>query len=942
MEKSKGKKTDKVSNSIAKSKDKNKDKGNDKAKHNISLTSSSTSTSKKPGKPKRSLRSSKSNKNMNVYSSLVYKSRVKSDEKARKRAEDLASLPKNPVKRFFAHLHPKRVFKYWFSWRGVKTILKTFAALALLIIIAIGGLFLYFKKDLEAIKLDEIKVSETVNTYYDRNGELLWEDKGDGDYRLVVDGDQIATYMRQATVAIEDKNFYNHPGVDWTALIRASFATLSGQGVQGGSTLTQQLIKQVYFSDEANDRGLSGIPRKIKEAILALEIEKMYDKEQIITMYLNESPYGGRRNGVESAAQTYFGKSAKDLNLAESAFLAAIPNNPAILNPYNEAGNEALISRQHKTLDVMVELGYITEQQAEEAKQIPIMDQVLPETDQYKDIKAPHFVLEVKKQLEEKYGVKTMRAGGFTIKTTLNYGAQQMAEAAVATGANMMYANGSDNIALSSIDVETGQVIAMVGSSSWDAPVYGQVNAATSLLEPGSSIKPILDYTPLFVQREGQNYAPGVVLKDENIDSIYCGGYSGSCQLRNYTGKFYGNVTIRQSLANSLNIAAVKALYLNGIDNSLKVAHGLGDLSYCAEDGSASGLAIAIGSGCNVRQVEHANAYASLARGGVYKPLSYILEVKNSSGDVIESWEDTAGERVVDEQVAYMTTNILEDASARSLVFGSQAYSYGFNIANVTTATKTGTTTTAVSVVAKDSWIASYSPVVSTVIWNGNHDGRGLSSSDNSLVRRVVNDYMYDVHMNIYQNDGRWTIKQGFNRPAGIQNLTINGKSDIWPSWYNAKYSGTTKVTMEFNKFTKKLASECTPSEYRISIEGSKTTDPITKKDFYEFPDGYDHGTNDDCSYSPPSVDIYTSGRTINATVLKGSGNLATYELAVNGVVVETGSIDSTILTFNYKLADTDTSIRVTVSDDAGATASDEAQVSVSNKSSSSNNNESS
>ena len=566
--------------------------------------------------PKRSL-FKRGNKSMSTYSSLVYRKKVKKEKQARKRAEDLATLPKNPVKRFLMHFHPKRVFKYWFSKRGLKTFLKIVAAVVLVFIITLGGLFLYFKKDLDAIQLDELKVSETVNTYLDRNGEILWEDKGDGDYRLVVDGDQISMYMRQATVAIEDRNFYSHNGVDLWSLIRAAFSTLSGKSVQGGSTLTQQLIKQVYFSDEAKDRGLSGIPRKIKEAILAIEVEKMYDKEQIITMYLNESPYGGRRNGVESGAQTYFGKSAKDLTLAEAALLAAIPNNPAVLNPYNEYGHEALIWRQQYTLDVMAEMGYITKEEAEAAKAENVLDTIKPETNQYDNIKAPHFVLEVKDMLEKKYGVKTMRAGGFTIKTTLDYKAQQMAEQAVANGAALMASNGSDNIALASVDVETAQVIAMVGSVDWKIPGYGEVNAATSQLEPGSSMKPIIDYGPLFMERAGQNYGPGSVLKDENIDSIYCAGYTGTCMLRNYTGGWYGNVTIRRALAGSLNIPAVKALYINGIENSLKVAQGLGDKSYCANDSWSGGLSIAIGSGCNVTPIEHANAFASMARGGV-------------------------------------------------------------------------------------------------------------------------------------------------------------------------------------------------------------------------------------------------------------------------------------------------------------------------------------
>ena len=215
--------------------------------------------------------------NMNLYSSLSYKHHTKKEADARRRAEELAKLPKEPVKRFFARLHPKRVAKWWFSKRGQKTILKFCAAAVLIFIIFIGGLFLYYKKDLDEIRLDEMTISETVNTYLDRNGELLWKDTGNEDYRLVVNADEISDYMYKATVAIEDKNFYNHAGVDFGALIRATFSTLGGGGVQGGSTLTQQLIKQVYFSDEAASANRGGLTRKIKELILALELEKMYN-----------------------------------------------------------------------------------------------------------------------------------------------------------------------------------------------------------------------------------------------------------------------------------------------------------------------------------------------------------------------------------------------------------------------------------------------------------------------------------------------------------------------------------------------------------------------------------------------------------------------------------------------------------------------------------------
>lgn len=879
------------------------------------------------GKKREKLKQARQKK-PNLYSSLSYKYKAKKEESSRKRAEELAKLPKDPWKRFLVRLHPKRFFRWWFSWRGQKAILKFCVAGFLLAVIFVGGLFLYYKKDLDAIKLDEIVISKTVNTYLDRNGVVLWEDKGSEDYRLVVEGDEISSYMRQATVAIEDKNFYSHPGVDFLALVRATFATLSGRGVQGGSTLTQQLIKQVYFADEAVTKNRGGITRKIKELILAISLERMYSKEQIVNMYLNQSPYGGRRNGVESAARTYFGKSAKDLDLAESALLAAIPNNPGVLNPYNSYGHEKLISRQHKTLDAMVVMGYVSEEEAESAKKVAILDTIKPEVSQYSDILAPHFVLEAKTQLERKYGISTMRAGGFTIRTTLDYEAQKIAETAVATGAEMMAKNGSDNIALASVDVETSQVIAMVGSSNWNAIGYGQVNAATSLLEPGSSIKPLLDYVPLFTQREGINYGPGTILKDENIDSVYCAGSVGACKLRNYTGKFYGNVTVRQALANSLNIPAVKALYINKIENSLKILHDLGDESYCKNSNNA-GLSMAIGSGCMVRPVEHANAYASIARGGAYKPLSYVLELKNSSGDVLESWTDTKAKQVVDPQVAYMLSSILSDAGARNLVFGSMARAFGFVVPGVWTAVKTGTTTTASSTTTKDSWIASYSPAISTVVWNGKHDGSGLRNSSNNLVRRVIHNYIDGVHKQVYAKNGKWKVGDEPVKPAGIKTLTVNGKTDIWPSWYDdKKHSGVLKETLTFNRYNHLLASECTLDAYKIEVEVTKITDPMSGKEVYNIPEPYNNEVIDTCDYIPPTVTLSRSGtKKLQAIIKKGSYDIS-WKLYIDEELKEGVSIGSLGQIEGLELDGTEKKAKIIVSDVAGYDAVSEIKLS--------------
>ncbi len=881
--------------------------------------------------------------NMGVYSSLVTNqtkklassvkaAKGKASEMMTKRSSGKSSdgskklrpLPKEQPARFFAHFRWERIKAYWFSKAGLKRVGKIFAACFLLGIIAVGALFVYYKSQLKEIQLNDLTISETVNTYLDRNGVVLWEDKGDADYRLVVDGDDISTYVRQATVAIEDRSFYSHPGVDLSALVRAVLSTVTGKGVQGGSTLTQQLIKQIYFSDEAASENRGGIARKVKELILSIELEKMYSKEQIITMYLNESPYGGRRNGIESAAQTYFGKSAKDLNLAESALLASIPNNPAILNPYYEAGNEALIERQHKTLDVMAELGYITKEEAEEAKAVPILDQILPESSQYDNIKAPHFVMEVKKQLEEKYGMQTMRTGGYTITTTLDYRAQEMAEAAVQEGRAMLYTNGSDNIALASVDVETAQVIAMVGSVDWETPVYGEVNAAVSELEPGSTIKPVLDYSSLFSLTGDAVYGPGTILKDENIDSLYCAGYTGACALRNFTGSFYGNITIRESLGNSLNIGAVKALAIAGIDNSLEILHNLGDKNYCANNNTA-GLSMAIGSGCTVLPVEHANTYASLARGGVYKELTYVLEVKDQNGKVIDTWHDEAGERAIDEQVAYELSSILSDAGARQLVFGSSGSAPGFVVNGVWTATKTGTSTTSNSAVAKDLWMASYSTAVATVVWNGNHDGSGLTSSSNNVTRVVVNSYMENVHKNLYAQEGKWKSGDEPVRPAGIQELTVNGKTDIWPSWYNSKNSGVTTEKVAFNKANGKRAIACTPEDQRIELEITKIIDPITKNEVWNVPEGYDYESEDTCDVVSPEIGLElrkfdSEAPWLFITFKEGSNKLKSYKITVDGVLTGSGSVTDLVMTNGLKqtLAGNEKDVTVELIDESG------------------------
>lgn len=845
-------------------------------------------------------KSNRRSKTMSLYANLASRRKSKMDDKARRKAEYLATLPKHPLKRLAYRLHPKRVIKFWFSKQGAITFAKLVGVGLIILAIFIAALFAYYRRELDAIRPEELakRVQTTVSNYVDRNGVLLWQDKGDDAYKLVIESGEINNVMKQATVAIEDKDFYKHAGISITGIIRAGLSNATGGGnVQGASTLTQQLIKQVFFANEAAANRLD-ISRKVKEIILAIEVERMYNKDQILTLYLNESPYGGRRNGVESASLTYFGKHAKDLNLAEAALLAAIPQNPSWYNPYNTEGNKDLIERQHKVLDDMVEQSNITKAQADEAKKVPILDTIKPELTATEDIKAPHFVLEVRSQLEKEFGTKLVRDGGLTIKTTLDYRIQQKAEESISRNFRYATAIGANNMALTAVDVPTGQVLSMVGSYDYNNKEYGEVNAATALLNPGSSIKPFI-YANLFKPKEGLNYGAGTVLADENIDKQY-----GS-QLRNYDNRFMGAITIRQALGNSRNPPAVKAAIAGGLDNALTTTREAGDRSYCI--GVDYGLSAAIGS-CAVRQVEHVNAYATLARQGTYMPESYVLEVKNAQGQVIKEWK-TESKKVLDPQITYMLSDILTDPAARSSVFGSRPP--GFNVPGVKTATKTGTTDDGAGH-AKDSWMMSYSPRLSVGIWTGRNDPKALTSLSSTGNANVIMDVQGFAHQEVFAKDGSWKPNDWFTQPAGIQRLTVAGRTDIFPSWYVKPTTSEQDVT--FDQVSKKKATQCTPGRAKINLKVQSVQDPVTKVTTLTAPDGYNPNADDDrhnCSDAKPfaAVSATQSGSgsdkvlKISVNVSQGTFPLSSLDIAVDGQVVSSQALGGAgTYTYNYEV----------------------------------------
>lgn len=863
---------------------------------------------------------------------------LKKEHKARAKAEYLATLPKNPVKRFFARLHPKRVFKYWFSMDGLKMLGKIFGILLVVMLIVVVVAYLYFRNELKSLEPSELnkRVQTTVTKYYDRNGELLWEDTGSGEYRLVVDSNGISKYMKDATVAIEDKYFYKHGGVSLTGTARAVLNNVFGSGgTQGGSTLTQQLVKQVFFEDEAGDRGISGIPRKIKEAILSVEAERIYTKDQILTMYLNESPYGGRRNGVESASQTYFGKSAKDLTIDEAALLASIPQSPTYYNPYNTDGNDALVGRQHTVIDYMAEQGMITKDEANSAKAVSTLDKIKPQTQQMEGAKAPHFIQMVKNELTNKLGAKVMGQGGLTIKTTLDLRVQNKLESTMNELFNGKYKYlqkrfGFDNSSMTLMDSQTGQILGLQGSRDYNYPGYGTVNSATSFIQPGSSIKPLV-YASLINNQNNENgtYGAGSIIPDTPIPQNIYRTTDGN-SVKNADGKFKGDIPIRKSLGGSRNVPAIKAMALNGVQTTWDTIHAAGDASYCTDGADKnSGLASAIG-GCGAKQVEHANAFATLARGGVYKPYTTLIEVTNSQKEKLYDYNTEYAKsenhkQVIDPQTSYIISDILSDDNARKDTFGWRPT--GFYYPNIKTATKTGTTN--IGTKSKDLWMMSYTPKAVFSIWAGNHTPAALNgAADGMSLGPVTADITKAVYA-IFKQDGTYHDNDWFQRPNGIQELKINNAKDLYPSWYNKNQKTTKTKKVTFDKVTKKLASKCTPDGAKESLDVTITTDSLTKKTNETPPEGYNNKEYDDyhkCSDSVPFISEITMTQresggdkyvTLSVIAKQGTYAIKDVTMSINGknyqAKLNGGSWDVTL-----KRDDTSSyAVKATVTDEA-------------------------
>jgi 1A family penicillin-binding protein len=602
----------------------------------------------------------------------------------------------------------------------VDVLIFGFAGLILLMAAVLIWLSTLEIPDLSSFEERRVQQSTKI---YDRTGQVMLYDLHQDVRRTVVPYDQISPYVKNATVAIEDDQFYNHFGIDVKAIIRAAVSNVQEGGLgQGGSTITQQVIKNSVLQREKT------FTRKAKEAILALKLEQLKTKDEILEIYLNESPYGGTIYGVEEASQAFFRTSAKDLTIGEAAYLAAIPQAPTYLSPYGN-NRDALDTRQKAVLDKMRENGYITVEEYEAAKN----EVVEFEPQIVSGIKAPHFVMYVREQLAEKYGEEALAERGFKVISTLDWELQEAAEKIVAekVAINTEKFNAS-NAGLVATDPKTGDLLVMVGSRDYfSTDVEGNFNITLANRQPGSSIKPFV-YAAAW--RDG--YLPTTILYDVQTQfSTSCEPNDFSNELpcyapNNHNNKFLGPISMRNALAQSLNIPAVKTLYLVGVRDALKFAADMGLTTLSNPD--QYGLTLVLGGG-EVKLLDMTHAYGVFANKGVRAEPRTILRIEDSQGNIVEETQ-VKEERILDENTANMVSDVLSDNVARTPLWGSNNL---LHFPDRDVAGKSGSTNN-----FRDAWIMGYAPNIAVGAWCGNNDNSPMQGLSGLITTPLWREFM--------------------------------------------------------------------------------------------------------------------------------------------------------------------------------------------------------
>ncbi|MGW8185215.1 MAG: transglycosylase domain-containing protein [Candidatus Moraniibacteriota bacterium] len=591
--------------------------------------------------------------------------------------------------------------KNWFLQILLQIFLGIFDVLVALFLLAFLT-FVYFYTNTPNIKdIQNVKISE-ASVIYDSSGEhTLYKIFGE-ENRKIISHQDMPEVAKITAIAAEDDNFYNHFGIDIKSLLRAVRTNVQNDSIQqGASTITQQLARSLFLSREKT------ITRKAKEAVLAIKIERSFSKDEILDMYLNQIPYGANAYGIQAAAQTYFKKDAKDLTLDEAALLAVLPNAPSFYFPYGK-NDEQLFKKQRIILERTEKLKLASPETVQEALAINTFEKLEPLS---RDIKAPHFVMFVIEKLEEKYGRELLEKGGLKIITTLDWDKQLKAEAVLKSSRTHLNNYRADNAALVSVDPRNGNILSMVGSLDYfDASIDGEVNVATRLRQPGSSFKPIV-YAKAFEK----GLQPETLLYD--VRTNFGPDGSGKSYIpQNYNGKFNGLVSIRQALAMSLNIPAVKTLYIAGVKDTIELAQRLG-ITTLTDDGNY-GLALALGGGA-VKLIEETSAFSVFANDGIRNELTSISKITDSQDNIVYNFEKKE-ERVINAEIARKINSILSDNQARMAVFGPNN---AFNIKDKTVAGKTGTTQD-----YRDAWAVGYTPSIAVGVWAGNNDNSPMKA----------------------------------------------------------------------------------------------------------------------------------------------------------------------------------------------------------------------
>ncbi|MEO6513808.1 MAG: transglycosylase domain-containing protein [Candidatus Saccharimonadales bacterium] len=823
------------------------------------------------------------------------------------KATYLSTLPKNKLLRVLHRMHPRRVAAYWFSREGAIMALKIAGVGVVICFFLVIGVFAYFRKDLPKIKnISGDKLGGSI-TYLDRTGTTVLFQDYDAVKRVPVADENISPFIKQATVAIEDKDFYKHGAFDVRGITRAATHDVVGGGgaVQGGSTITQQLVK-------LNEQWTTNrtITRKVKELILAVELEREYTKKDILTAYLNIAPYGGIEYGVETAARDYFHTTAKDLTLSQATILAAIPQSPYRYSPYsspefnaavssNAFDREALIGRQHYILDQMVNQKMITKAQATEAKTVDVLAQVHPLESKYQGIKAPYFVLAAKQELERKYGAATVQRSGWVVTTTLDINLQNLAESQVAKDLPAIRNYNGDNAAFVAEDVQTGQMVALVGGVDFSNDVFGKINYAQTPLPPGSSFKPY-DYASLInftaagagsVLYDTQGPIPGYPCTNKNSPKT---DKNANC-LWDYDFRYPGPLTLRYSLGGSRNVPAIKAmLSVVPTDQVKSVNKVISTAEAMQSDGKGFGYncyldteltkktqcyaASAIGDGAFLHLDEHVNGLATMSRLGSYIPQTYIMKIINGSGKTINQWKQPNGKQVLKDEAAYIVNDMLSDPNASYLPssFKFQHQKNGWKFA-----VKTGTTNDNF-----DGLMTSWSTKYAVATWVGNHTRNvALKGSMEYVTEPIVRGWMEAAHTGL--KPVNWTAPPTVKTlPAfvirshvGIGSVEPSTNVDLFPSWYQPKNG--TNVSQTIDKVSGKLATSCTPAAAKIVQDNSNTSSFSIDK-FVGGGSAAANSTsvsgNDDvhnCDDAKPQLSLTTAGNTITVTASQGTHPLS-------------------------------------------------------------------